>query len=111
MWDDASQLSRTFDGMSIRNLLDKLSEVEPTVVEQVLFLGLKNYDRAMTLPTCKGLIQGWLDDGNSPVELVGHLVNALEESGVIRAKKVDPNAPKGGDPSTEGPKETPVDQR
>lgn len=86
-WRDASDLSRRTGGLTMQGMLSRLAEMDPTALNLFLWIGLRNFDRGLTLEQTEGIVQKWIDDGNRPTDILTMILDALEECGVIRIRK------------------------
>lgn len=102
-WRDASDLSRRTGGLTMQGMLTRLAEMDPTAINLFLWIGLRNFDRGLTLEQTEGIVQKWIDEGNRPTDILTMILNALEDGGVIRIRKREDEPGSEGDGAAESP--------
>lgn len=84
---DLRELSRRIGNLGVRQLLEKLSDMDLEVILQTLHVGLKHDEPKMRLDRAEELLQIAIDRDGSMKYIMQAIVDALAASGVIGEPK------------------------
>ena len=88
-YNDIGDLSAQLGGLSLIQMLQRLGEFHPQTVDRFFFIGLKHYDRAMTLEKAQTLIGNHLDKDGRLADVTTWIFEGLDINGIARTRRVE----------------------